>query len=171
MDKRPTFYINNDMSLPIRAGGVIFYKQDKTTKQIKILLQYTEKILSDKIKRHVYEDIGGKTDEIDKSINDTIIREVLEETNGVIKKSLLDELLINNHYIYLARSKYYLLLVEAKDIASIDRRAYDKVEITSGRKRQFYWIDAERLKQKGTPFNERIWLIRHQINEYFSTLV
>ena len=159
------------MSSPIRAGGVIFYKLDKTTKEIKLLLQYTERISSDKIKRHVYEDIGGKTDKMDKSITDTIIREVLEETNGVINKNQLDELLINNHYIYSPNTKYYLVLVESKDISKIDRRAFGKVELTSGKKRQFHWIDLCRLNNKGTPFNERIWLIKNKINEYFSTCI
>lgn len=173
MDNRPTFYNNNDKTNPIRAGGVIFYKIDPLTKQIKMLMQYTER--TDKrtnIKRNVYEDIGGKTDENDKSINDTIMREVVEETNNIITKEIVKEHLDKEHRkIYLKHSKYYLILIEAnKNIVDIDRRAYGKEEI-NGKLRQFHWIDAYRLKTKGTPFNERIWLMKNDINDFFSTLI
>ena len=171
MDKRPTFF-NNDENKPIRAGGVIFYKIDPLTKQIKMLMQYTERIdQRTNIKRNVYEDIGGKTDEIDNNINDTIIREVVEETNGIITKEIVKEYLDKeNQSYYLKHSKYYLILVEAnKNIIDIDRREYGKEEI-NGKKRQFHWIDATRLNTKGTPFNQRIWLIRKEINNFFSKL-
>lgn len=165
MDNRPTFYTND--TKPIRAGGIIFYDQDPLTKQIKLLMQYTKK--ND---RNIYEDIGGKTDEKDTCINDTIIREVVEETNNIITKEILKDYLIKlNHHIYLPKSKYYLLLVKAdKDIINIDRRKYGKTEIHSNKERQFHWINAQRLTF-GTPFNDRIWFIRKQINEFFSTLL
>ena len=172
MDKRPTFFANNDENQSIRAGGIIFYKLDPLTKQIKMLMQYTERLNQrTNIKRHVYEDIGGKTDEIDNNINDTIMREVVEETNGIITKEIVKEHLDKaNQSYYLKHSKYYLILVEAdKNIVNIDRRAYGKEEI-NGKKRQFHWIDANRLNTKGTPFNERIWFLRKEINDFFSTL-
>jgi hypothetical protein len=170
MDNRPTFF-NND-NQPIRAGGVIFYKIDPLTKQIKILMQYTQRInQKTNIKRNVYEDIGGKTDEKDNNINDTIIREVVEETNGIITKEIFQEHLDKEKKdYYLKHSKYYLILIEAnKNIVNIDRRAYGKEEI-NGKLRQFHWIDANRLKTSGTPFNERIWFLRKDINDFFSTL-
>ncbi len=171
MDNRPTFFIDSD-NQPIRAGGIIFYKIEPLTKQIKMLMQYTERIdnITNK-KRNVYEDIGGKTDEDDKSIYDTIMREVIEETNGIITKEIVQEHL-NKEKIgyYLGHSKYYLIIVEAnKKIIDIDRRVYGKVE-NNGKKRQFHWIDANRLKTAGTPFNQRIWLIRNEINKFFGTL-
>ena len=177
MDNRPTFYYysaNNSAnnSNLIRAGGVIFYYQDSLTKNIKILMQYTERNV-DNIKRNLYEDIGGKTDEVDTCINDTIIREVFEETNGIISKELIKEYLDkNNHCLYLHSSKYYLVLIKVNDnIKNIDRRSFGKIETSSNKKRQFFWIDANRLKTKGTPFNERIWFLRKEINDFFSTLI
>ena len=172
-DNRPTFIFNDDNSKTIRAGGIIFYKKDILTKQIKIFMQYTERVGLDGIKRNVYEDIGGKTDKKDLCINDTIIRETVEETNNIITNEIIKEHLDKNpHCIYLKKSKYYLLLVEAnKTITSIDRRTFGKNEELSGKFRQFHWIDSNRLTSKGTPFNERIWLMRKDINEYFSTLL
>ena len=176
MDNRPTFFANNDENQPIRAGGVVFYKSDPVTKQIKMLMQYTKRIdQKTNIKRNVYEDIGGKTDEKDNNINDTIMREVVEETNGIITKEIVKEHLDKDHNkmtqgYYLKHSKYYLILVEAnKSIINIDRRAFGKEEI-NGKIRQFHWIDVNRLNTKGTPFNERIWFLRKEINDFFSTL-
>ncbi len=169
---RPTFFTNSDNE-PIRACGIIFYKKDPLTKQIKILMQYTIRIDNlTNIKRYVYEDIGGKTDIIDKCINDTIIREVVEETNNIITKEIIMEHLDKEHHkIYLKECKYYLVLCEAnQNIINIDRRAYGKYEISSNKLRQFHWIDANRLKQSGSPFNKRIWLIRKEINDFFSIL-
>jgi len=166
MSNRPTFYINDK---PIRAGGVIFYYQDELTKNIKILVQYTERTV-DNIKRMLYEDIGGKTDEIDKCINDTIIRETIEETNNIITKEMLEKYFSKeNKYIYLAKSKYYLVLIKVDDdIKNIDKRTFGKEEI-NGKKRKFFWINSNIIK--GMPFNERIWLMRKDINDFFSTLI
>jgi hypothetical protein len=173
MDNRPTFYYSkNNSKNKIRAGGILFYYQDSLTKNIKILIQYTEKT-KDNIKRFLYEDIGGKTDQVDTCINDTISREVFEETNGIISKELLKSYLDkDNHCLYLLNSKYYLVLIKANDdIKNIDRRTFGKIEENSNKKRQFFWIDANRLKTKGTPFNERIWFLRKDINDFFSKLI
>ena len=164
---RPTFYTNNK---PIRAGGVIFYYQDELTKNIKILMQYTERTI-DNVKKHLYEDIGGKTEQSDICINDTIVREILEETNNIITKEILDKYFSrDNKCIYLKKSKYYLVLVKVEDdIKNIDRRLFGKEDNSSGKKRQFFWLDSSRLS-KGTPFNERIWLVRKEIHDFFATL-
>lgn len=169
MDNRPTFYYNNDKTKPIRAGGIIFYKKDELTKQIKVLMQYTERIGIDKVKRNVYEDIGGKSDEKDKCINDTISRETAEETNSIITEEIIKEHLNkDNHSIYLKKGKYYLLLVEAnKTIIDINRRTFGKEEILSGKLRQFHWIDSNRFTSRGTPFNDRIWQMRKDISDFF----
>ena len=135
-------------------------------------MQYTERVGIDKIKRNVYEDIGGKTDEKDLCINDTISRETVEETNGIITEELIKEHSNkDNHSIYLNKGKYYLLLVEAnKTIADIDRRIFGKEEKLSGKLRQFHWIDINRFTSGGTPFNDRIWKTKKDISDFFSTL-
>lgn len=172
MDNRPTFYYTNDKTKPIRACGIIFYKKDELTKQIKVLMQYTERVGIDKIKRNVYEDIGGKSDEKDSCINDTIIRETVEETNSIITEEIIKEHLDKkNHDIYLKKGKYYLLLVEAnKNIIDINRRTFGKEEKLSGKLRQFHWIDSNRFISGGTPFNDRIWQMKKDISDFFSTL-
>lgn len=133
--------------------------------------QYTERINYNNKKYNVYEDIGGKTDENDKCINETLLREIFEETNNIISKEIITKHLAqNNYYIYSLKSKYYLLLVKAsKEISYIDRSLYGDKELLSNKKHKFYWIYANRLSS-GTPFNERIWIIRNKIIDFFSTL-
>ena len=70
----------------------------------------------------------------------------------------------------MKKSKYYLVLVKVEDdIKNIDRRLFGKEDNSSGKKRQFFWLDSSRLS-KGTPFNERIWLVRKEIHDFFATL-
>lgn len=159
MSDRPTFYtIDNE---PIRACGVIFYKKNKLTGDIKILIEYSN---------NIYEDIGGKTDILDKDIYDTIIRETIEETNGVITKQIIDKyILANHHLIYVSKAKYILMLVEANnDIINIDNRRYGTVEKLTGKIRQFQWINYNRLKHSTVPFNERVWFVHNKIYNYLS---
>ena len=73
VDTRPTFTYDGD---PVRAGGCLFFI--KQNNEIYYLLR--------KGKRD-WGDIGGKTDEKDTCITDTIIREVVEETNNKIGRA------------------------------------------------------------------------------------
>lgn len=92
MNDRPVFYYNELTENEIKAGGVILYRKDKEHKTIKFLLINSQE---------KYEDFGGRTDVIDKNINETIAREVEEESNGLIKK----EYIINNIEKYLTDKK------------------------------------------------------------------
>jgi hypothetical protein len=176
---RPTFYTEDNE--PIRAGGIIFYyksdsksdsKSDlKSDSTYKLLLQYTTRTIR-KVERNVYEDIGGKTDIVDKCIKDVLTREVVEETNDVITKADLIKYLSKEYvYIYIPECKYYLALIPADiDLININRYKFGKVEKTTGKIRQFYWIDISKLKQKYIFFNERINGIRTILTDYFDKL-
>ena len=64
-----------------------------------------------------------------------------------------------------------MLLIEAeKTVSNIDRRTFGKEENSSGKLRQFHWIDSNRLVIRGTPFNDRIWKMRKEMADFFSTL-
>jgi hypothetical protein len=77
INDRPTFYYNDDITKPIRAGGVIIYREINNKIQF-LLIKKSLNIIER------YEDIGGKTDIIDVTQYDPIAREVSEETNLVI---------------------------------------------------------------------------------------
>ena len=87
--ERPTFYTKK--GFPIRAGGVMFYTLYNN--EIYIMIQEIIDIpnLNDSNKnnsnknnsnKNIWSDLGGKTEFCDKTLDDTICREVLEETNN-----------------------------------------------------------------------------------------
>ena len=64
-------------------------------------------------KKDKYEDIGGKTSEIDKFYYETIIREVSEETNNIVN---IDEYrLKNSKFMINKKSKYIVFFVKANE--------------------------------------------------------
>lgn len=96
---RPTFYIDNK---PVRAGGVIFYYRDFYNNVTFLMQKQDEK--------EYLEDIGGRSDKLDLNIKSMIFREVLEESNFVLKEEL-DNF---NEFIYNETGKYILYFVELK---------------------------------------------------------
>lgn len=123
---RPIFYV--DDSCPCLGGGIMFYTRcnDKTY----FLLQQEEGN-----HKYVFCDLGGKTDISDSNIIETAVREVMEETNGVLFQQLLkpschhlfcmnskfEDYMANlyrlfqdhpPHFIYSSKSKYLIVLVE-----------------------------------------------------------
>lgn len=140
IELRPTFYFENDKKNEIRAGGAIFYKIDKEDNDILFLMIYS---------RDKYEDFGGKTDSIDANANDTIAREVDEESNGIfIKKNILKR--INKLTpIYTNSSKYLLHFIElTKEEESIDLAAFGAIEIHDNIDRTVEYVSLNKFRDK-----------------------
>ena len=97
--KNPIFYYKNEIKYEIKAGGVIFYTFDRSCNKLKFLLINNNDI---------YEDFGGKTDLNDKTIIDTISREVEEESNQIFSKKEIYEKIKNKNPLYTKNSKYIL---------------------------------------------------------------
>ncbi len=107
-DKRPTFTYNGQ---PVRAAGLLIYTTLNLQKEY--LFRWTKKGAGD---------IGGKTDEGDRDIIDTIVRETTEETNGKLfsphvssnSSFILDNILRNEELeiFYCPKGKYILVKVE-----------------------------------------------------------
>jgi ADP-ribose pyrophosphatase YjhB (NUDIX family) len=130
--KRPVFYHNDDKELEVKAGGVIIYKIHKKTKKMSMLLIKN---------RGKYEDIGGCTDQKDKSIQDTIAREVDEETNSIIKSKNIKKRFEDGVEVFNKWSKYLIYVLEATDDERKlksddfgDREIHDDIE------RTVHWI-------------------------------
>lgn len=102
---RPTFYHNNDPENEIRAGGLLLYRFNKGMSEPEFLMIKN---------RDKYEDFGGKTDIIDKCIEDTILRETDEESNGVLKKKKMTNLVKKNKPVYYKKSKYMVYIIKTK---------------------------------------------------------
>lgn len=117
--QRKIFYYKGDKKLEIKAGGILFV-HGKEKKEVLI-----QKVL-EKGEKFRYSDFGGKTDNDDSTIDDTIARELHEESNEGIrnkstKKSLtINELkaMINENIqieIYIPVIKYILKIVYFDD--------------------------------------------------------
>ena len=82
--ERPTFYTKK--GFPIRAGGVMFYTLYNNEIYIMIQEIIDRHNLNNSNKnnsnKNIWTDLGGKTEFCDKTLDDTICREVLEETNN-----------------------------------------------------------------------------------------
>ena len=137
---RPTFYYNNDKTKNIRAGGILFYK---TIDNLKYFL-----FIDNKYSNWI-EDLGGKTDLQDKSIMNTIIREVDEETNNLIKKDKIYECLHkNSQKFYNEYSKYLLYVIEANDyISNLTTEDFGEKESHTGFTREILWIPQNEIKK------------------------
>jgi 8-oxo-dGTP pyrophosphatase MutT (NUDIX family) len=124
---RPTFWFKNQ---PVRAAGVVLWTY-RNGRIVRLLRKVNNLI----------EDIGGKTDDGDKDIIDTVVREVAEETNGKLFSeyhSYEDCMncmyhIINNYNVqYNPRSKYllYRVFVDPSILALSMKRfgLYEKTE-------------------------------------------
>lgn len=86
---RKVFYYKDNNKLEIKAGGVLFVHEKNKSE---VLIQK----VFEKDGKMRYSDFGGKTDNDDLTIDDTIARELHEESNGGIRyKSTKESLSIN----------------------------------------------------------------------------
>jgi len=94
----------------ISAAGCIFYKVEENKVQL-MLISYTDPDWQ------LLDDFGGKVEESDKSVYETIARETYEESNGVIKKYdvLLMLLQCKARRFYTHRSKYLCYAIKVDE--------------------------------------------------------
>lgn len=135
---RPTFYYNNEKQFAIRAGGLMFYRLNKKTKDIDLLLIENE---------GQYEDFGGRTDEVDKSAEDTISREVEEESNKIFSRELIKKLIQNEKPLYTRNGKYLLYICQITDeLANIDPVIFGNKEFHDNIYRVVEWVPYQKFK-------------------------
>ena len=130
---RPTFYFKNNLKLPIRAAGVLPFKRDGDN--IKFLMIK---------RRNRHEDFGGKTDMIDKCIEETAVREAYEESNGIFdKETIIRQLyytvLPKTNVAYSKMSKYIVFFVEVTEDYDCD--VFGDREIHDDIDRTVEWVD------------------------------
>jgi 8-oxo-dGTP pyrophosphatase MutT (NUDIX family) len=133
--RKKDFYDNS-----ISAGGCLFYKRNKQL----LLIKY------DDPKWPRLDDIGGQVDLNDGSIIETIIREVIEETNGKISEITLMKLFAFNKTdtFYTKKSKYCNLLVEVDDDFFTDTSVFGQIEKCDNISRTIKWYDYDKVKNQ-----------------------
>lgn len=150
--KNQTFYLNDDVNIPIRACGILFYKKSlNNTYEFLVIYNYARKN---------YEDFGGKIDRrIDNSIYETAAREAEEESNGIFKKSEIIKKLYTCPSIY--REMYLLFVTEIdKSFYDINVKTFGRYEHNDIKKkypRYVQWFTLEQLMK-----NDKII---HRINK------
>lgn len=139
---RPTFYYKD--IYPIRAGGVLLYRM--VLNDIFILMINNNGI---------YEDIGGKTDTLDKTYNDTIRREVMEESNNIININKFD------NPIYFAKSKYIMYIMQTNE--NYDCNIFGNIELFNSMKRTFEWVHINDIKNNKIKLHPRLekWFLQY----------
>jgi 8-oxo-dGTP pyrophosphatase MutT (NUDIX family) len=125
-EDRKTFYHNDDKDKPIRAAGIILYK----------IINNDVELLLIKCKER-YEDFGGKVDNNDENVYETISREAAEESNYKLDRESIKERLENNNPIYVEHGKYLLYIIEANEDEKLllsndfgDKETYENVDRT-----------------------------------------
>ena len=95
------------------------------------------------------DDFGGRVDDSDKTVYDTISRETSEETNGVITKSAIKKLM--KHCIakfYNKQAKYFSMLIEVNSDDFEDTLLFGDTEITDNIERTIKWHAYSNVKTK-----------------------
>jgi 8-oxo-dGTP pyrophosphatase MutT (NUDIX family) len=147
----------NDITKPIRAGGVLFFKCNKLTTKL-LMIKKTHQLM--------YEDIGGKTSSFDDNIYETIAREVKEETNNLIDSDIVKNQIYSGKYFYIPLAKYLLIIIKAnsyerklKDNDFGDKEIHDDID------RTVEWVDLNNFLENKLIFNPR--LHSDELKEYF----
>ena len=133
---RPTFEYKNQ---PVKAAGLLVWTQSNGKKWT-LFRKYKGK----------WTDIGGKTSEQDKSIVDTVVREVCEETNNSLFCTDDEDCaskvrnIIENHsskMFYDAKCKY--LLFHCRVDASLLSKPLSRFGEAEGlKKHEYQWVTA-----------------------------
>ena len=93
------------------------------------------------------DDLGGRTELSDQSIWDTIIREVEEESNGLI--NLAQSVLQQSPQVYVPASKYLCCLIKVDDHEYNDTSIFGEREIADNILRTLHWMKYDdQLQQK-----------------------
>jgi len=159
--KRPTFYIGSTTN-SVRAAGILFFHISINNEKSLLFINNQ--------KKSVLEDLGGKTDALDKNLFDTAIRETIEESNGIFtRKFLIEKLgierrkykntikpkqLANKLYCYSKHGKYCLFLIKLDDKINCDE--FGLTETHTGNDRTLEWISFNDFVDKKFKIHPRL---------------
>jgi hypothetical protein len=158
MSKRKIFYLHDDKNFPIMAGGVILYKIEKERAYL-LMIE----------KQGTYEDLGGKTEDIDETIQDVVSRETCEESNNLLNNELIKKRLQTSKYMYNLNSKYIVYLVHANEEESkLKSEDFGDKEIHDDMPRKIKWIPADVLLNKNIFKHKLAHRLKHK---YFLDMI
>lgn len=126
----------------ISASGCLFYRDGQDEKEL-MLIEYDDKnwIFLD--------DYGGQIDAPDQTLFDAIARETYEESNGLITKKMISDLLSGKtRTFYSPFSKYYVIVVKVDDTFFPDTSIFGDTETHDKIKRKVSWYKFSDARKK-----------------------
>jgi ADP-ribose pyrophosphatase YjhB (NUDIX family) len=125
----------------ISACGCLFYR--KQTQEL-LLISYVDPGWPN------YDDFGGTIDKNDETVNETIWREVAEETNGVISENDIKKILKSKKYVkfYNEFCKYYFIAVNVDSNFHQETEEFGDLEETDKLPRTINWIKYDKALPK-----------------------
>ena len=164
---KPIFYYHNDINNEIKAGGIIFYHYDKHENDLKFLMIN---------KNNIYEDFGGKTSLSDAIIEETVAREVEEESNSIFSKKSILTKIVNKTPLYTKNSKYLLYFCKLKNIEYFNPTIFGDKEFYDNIPRTVEWISIAKLNDNIFRHNNLNYRLRfksffdkiNKINNFYS---
>lgn len=137
MSKNKIYFNLNDND--ICAGGTVLYRIIKNKGELQTDVENIELLLVKN--RGAYEDLGGKIDENDSNIYETVAREMKEESNDLIDYNSILERIKIKVPIYVKRSKYAIFLIEANNSEKeLTSTMFGTREIHDNINRTVHWI-------------------------------
>ena len=132
---------NNIYENTISACGCLIYKKNKNEL---LLISYEDPNWPN------LDDFGGKIEKKDNTVFDTIIRETVEETNGIISKKYLKKIIKSKKYtqFYNNFSKYLCIVIEVCDDFCTDTNVFGDTELHDNIKRSINWHSYQEIKSK-----------------------
>ena len=131
---RKVFLYENNRNQPVRAAGVLFFYLGTDGKPVYLLQKQRER------GKFQYFDLGGKIEDEDRSIEELVVRELTEETNGLITKITWDGALTKWHY---QRNAKYLLItvqVQSSEFFENPKERMGEKETHTGEERVVDWV-------------------------------
>jgi hypothetical protein len=129
-----------------------------------IIIYHNNKYLLQKVKnKNAWEDFGGKTDKKDKNIIETAFRECEEESNNILNRNYLIDLIEKNPdrcYYLLQDNLYflYMIYISKKEKEFLENQDFGDFETYDNIERKVSWVS------KKENFHPRI-LINNFINK------
>ncbi len=128
----------------ISACGCLIYKIENNKVKL-LLIKYSNQKKNNKL-----DDFGGKVDDEDNSVFETIARETSEETNNLISKKYVFDKIISNEYTsyYTSSAKYYFIAIQCDSSFYPNTRVFGKEETYEKIPREIRWFDYVTNKKK-----------------------
>jgi hypothetical protein len=125
-----TFNLDNDSTQIVTSGGLLLYRFGK--KGMELLLINS---------RGVFEDFGGKIDDDDMNIYETVAREAYEESNYLLDRTKILKRLQKAPKAYMKKSKYVVYVIEAsKTESALEQSDFGDFEIHDKIERIVKWV-------------------------------